>query len=257
MLGVLPRLQPGGRPVIIVNADDWGRSPGETDAAVACYRAGRITSASAMVFMEDSARASELARETGIDVGLHINLTQRFSGEVPAGSLADYHDRIAGFLTAHKYAFLIYNPVLRKLFRYVYQAQVDEFVRLYGRAPSHLDGHHHQHLCTNMLVDGVIPGGAKVRRNFHFWPDEKGLMNRTYRRVADAWLARRYKLTDFFFALSYCLRSDQMARVAELARTTTVEVMTHPVDPIERDYLMSDRYLSAINGLERGTYSNL
>jgi hypothetical protein len=48
-----------------------------------------------------------------------------------------------------------------------------------------------------------------------------------------------------------------MARVVELARTTTVEIMTHPVNPIERDYLMSDRYLSAIEGLERGTYSNL
>jgi hypothetical protein len=48
-----------------------------------------------------------------------------------------------------------------------------------------------------------------------------------------------------------------MARVAELARTNTVELMTHPVDPVERDYLMSDRYLSAIGGLERGTYSSL
>jgi len=243
--------------VIIVNADDWGRSPSETDTALACYKEERITSVSAMVFMEDSARASELAKETGIDVGLHLNLTQRFSGEVRLGSLTDYHDRIAGFLTAHKYAFLIYNPALRKLLCYVYQAQVDEFIRLYGRAPSHLDGHHHQHLCTNMLVDGVIPAGAKVRRSFHFWPGEKGLVNRTYRRLVDGWLARRYGLTDFFFALPHCLRGDRMARVVELARTATVEIMTHPVNPIERDYLMSDSYLSAIEGLERGTYSNL
>src|SRR5262245_20060466 len=119
------------RSMIIVNADDWGRSPMETDAALACYRKERITSISAMVFMEDSVRASELAKEAGIDAGLHINLTQRFSGEVPLRSFADCHERIAGFLSAHKYAFLIYHPALRKQFRYVYQSQIDEFIRLY------------------------------------------------------------------------------------------------------------------------------
>jgi predicted glycoside hydrolase/deacetylase ChbG (UPF0249 family) len=241
--------------VIIVNADDWGRSSRETDAALACYKAARITSVSAMVFMEDSARAAELAMQMGMDVGLHINLTQRFSGDVHLKMLAEYHNRIAGFLGSHRYAFLVYNPALREQFRYVYQAQVDEFTRLYGEAPSHLDGHHHQHLCANMLIGGVIPAGAKVRRSFYFWPGEKGLMNRTYRRLVDGWLARRYRLTDFFFALSQCLRGDRMARVVELARSATVEVMTHPVNPAERAYLMSDGYLSAIDGVEQGTYS--
>jgi predicted glycoside hydrolase/deacetylase ChbG (UPF0249 family) len=243
--------------MIIVNADDWGRSAIETDAALACYRQERITSVSAMVFMEDSVRASDIAKETGIDAGLHINLTQRFSGEPRLPSLAACHERVARFLTAHKYAFLIYNPTLRKQLRFVYQAQVDEFIRLYDREPSHFDGHHHQHLCANMLMDGVIPAGAKVRRNFHFWPGDRGLANRTYRRLVDACLARRYRLTDFFFALSQCLGGDRMARVAELARTRTVELMTHPVDPIERDYLMGDSYLTALHGLGRGTYSKL
>jgi predicted glycoside hydrolase/deacetylase ChbG (UPF0249 family) len=37
--------------MLIVNADDWGRSVAETDSALRCYQAGRITSVSAMVFM--------------------------------------------------------------------------------------------------------------------------------------------------------------------------------------------------------------
>src|SRR5437868_14435949 len=40
-----------------LNADDWGRSGAETDAALRCYKGGRITSVSAMVFMQDSERA--------------------------------------------------------------------------------------------------------------------------------------------------------------------------------------------------------
>jgi predicted glycoside hydrolase/deacetylase ChbG (UPF0249 family) len=37
--------------MLIINADDFGRSTVETDAILGCYKAGRITSVSAMVFM--------------------------------------------------------------------------------------------------------------------------------------------------------------------------------------------------------------
>lgn len=246
-----------GASMIIINADDWGRSRTETDATLSCYREGRITSVSAMVFMEDSQRAADLAKEAGIDVGLHLNLTEQFSGEVPVRLLRECHDCIIRFLNLHKYAFLIYNPSLRQEFQYIYQAQVDQFIRLYGRLPSHIDGHHHKHLCTNMLLDRVIPEGERVRRNFFFWPDEKGLVNRTYRCLVDLFLARRYRLTDSFFALSQCLQRDRLARVMALAKTTTVEIMTHPANMIERAYLMSDDYLANLDGLEKGTYSLL
>jgi hypothetical protein len=243
--------------VIIVNADDWGRSKEETDAALLCYKQGRITSVSAMVHMKDSCRAAALASEIGIDVGLHLNLTQPFSATLPAGRLEHCHHRVTCFLTGHKYAFLLYNPALRKEFKFTYQAQVDEFVRLYGRLPSHVDGHHHKHLCTNILLDEVIPGGEKVRRSFFFWPEEKSWLNRTYRHFVNVLLARKYRLTDFFFALSQCTHTDRLSRVMGLARTATVELMAHPVDPIERALLLGDTYLAYFNGLEKGTYSSL
>ncbi len=171
--------------------------------------------------------------------------------------LRDYQERIVRYLGLGKYAFLIYNPALRRQFQYVYDAQVDQFMQLYGRAPSHIDGHHHMHLCTNMLLDGVIPAGEKIRRNFYFWPEEKGLSNRTYRRLVDLLLARRYRLTDFFFALSQSLRGDRMARVMALAGTASVEMMTHPANAEEHAYLMSDEYVRCLDGLEKGTYSTL
>ncbi|PYL02866.1 MAG: chitooligosaccharide deacetylase, partial [Verrucomicrobia bacterium] len=65
--------------MLIINADDWGCSVAETDAALRCYKGGRITSVSAMVFMEDSERAAELAKENELDVGLHLNFTDKFT----------------------------------------------------------------------------------------------------------------------------------------------------------------------------------
>src|SRR5205085_10113754 len=127
--------------MLIINADDWGRSVVETDAALRCYKAERITSVSAMVFMKDSARAAALAKEHNIDTGLHLNFTEPFSGGSNADPLSDYHDRIVGFLRSNKYAQLLYNPLLRKAFSYSCRAQIDEFVRLFGTRPSHIDGH--------------------------------------------------------------------------------------------------------------------
>ena len=65
--------------MLIINADDLGRSRAETDAALRCYKAGRITSVSAMVFMSDSERAAEVARENELDVGLHLNFGEPFT----------------------------------------------------------------------------------------------------------------------------------------------------------------------------------
>jgi chitin disaccharide deacetylase len=243
--------------MLIINSDDWGRSVAETDTALSCYKAGRITSVSAMVFMSDSLRAADLAKDEGIDVGLHLNLTQKFDVKSKSTLLVDYHDRIVRYMTSNKYSLLLYNPFLHEQFRYVYEAQAEEFIRIYGKSPSHIDGHHHTHLCTNMLLGKVIPAGNKVRRNFSFWSGEKDLFNRTYRRFIDQYLARRYLVTDYFFSLSQSLQYGRIARISDLAGTATIEVMTHPSAENEYAYLMSDDYLEAFDKLHKAPYSAL
>ena len=239
--------------MLTINADDWGGWIGATDAALACHVNKRITSVTAMVFMEDSERAAELAKENNMDAGLHLNLDFMFTGKVPA-KLAENHGRVARFLARSKYSTLLYNPLLRKQFFYTYNAQVREFERLYGKSPSHVDGHHHQHLCANMLVDGIIPRGQQVRRNFSFWPGEKSVCNRFYRRLVDHWLGRKYRLMDFFFSLEQCLKAKRLDRVADLARAAKVELMTHPEKPAEYAYLMSEDYFELVRGIEVNPY---
>jgi len=243
--------------MLIVNADDWGRSAAETDAAWWCHSRQRITSVTAMVFMRDSKRAAELALEDGLEVGLHLNLSQPFLAAPKGSKLADRQERVCRFINSSRYAFLLYNPALRHDFIDTYWAQADEFLRLYGRPPSHVDGHHHKHLCSNVLLGNVIPSGEKVRRNFFFWPGEKGRINRAYRRLTDHLLSRKYRSTDYFFALSQCLHGDRLARVLDLAKSHTVELMTHPASPPEHDLLMSDDYLAQLTQLKRGSYSSL
>jgi predicted glycoside hydrolase/deacetylase ChbG (UPF0249 family) len=241
--------------MLIINADDWGRSRAETDAALDCHKAGRITSISAMVFMENSDRAAELAHENEMDVGLHLNFTERFTGNHYPVRLGNCQRRIVQFLLRNKYSQLFYNPFLRKEFVYSYETQAAEFARLYSKPPSHVDGHHHMHLCANILLSNMIPVGVKMRRNFSFWPEEKSFVNRTYRSLVDRWLARSYQLPDYFFDLTQCIQEKKLGRVAALAKSSNVELMTHPVVQSEKEYLMSDEFQELLQPLEVGGYA--
>src|SRR5438876_844122 len=98
--------------MLIINADDFGRSAAETDAALKYCREGRVTSVSAMMFMKDSERAAALAKDNELNVGLHINFSEPFTGAGQPPEVAKNHERIVRYLTRNKYAQLIYNPFL-------------------------------------------------------------------------------------------------------------------------------------------------
>jgi chitin disaccharide deacetylase len=242
--------------MLIVNADDWGRSMAETDAALRCFRERRITSVSAMVFMTDSKRAAKLAKDYHLDdVGLHLNFSEEFTDPSCPEALKDHHRRIVRFLRRNKYAQLVYNPFLGNAFASSYHAQMEEFVRLFEKSPSHIDGHHHLHLCANFLLSKAMPAGTRVRRNFSFWSGEKSLLNRAYRAVVDRFLARRYELTHYFFDLTQCMEQRKLKRVAALAESSNVELMTHPIVNEEEKYLMSDEFRAILQRLEIGGYA--
>jgi len=240
------RLQPHSRLVLIINADDWGRSRAETNAALACHEKAKITSVSAMVFMKDSERAAEVAKANDIEAGLHLNFDELFTARNYPPRLAECHDRTRRHLISNKYAQLLYNPFLRREFSYSYQTQVEEFVRLFDRPPSHIDGHHHMHLCANVLLSNIIPAGTKMRPNFSFWPGEKSWLNRTYRRLIDRRLARRFQLPDYFFDLTQCVQENKLDRVAALA---------HPVVQSESEFLISHEFQVILENLEVGSYA--
>ena len=243
--------------MLIVNADDLGRLPLATDRILACHADRRITSTSAMVFMVDSERAAQLALASGLETGLHLNFSESFSAPAVPPPVREDHDRIRRFLTAGKYALLFYHPFLRQRFQRLLAAQYAEFKRLYGREPAHWDGHQHLHLASNLLLENLLPAGTRVRRSFSFRPGEKSKINRLYRAAVDRRLARRHRLTDYFFALAQQLGPHRLEQVLQLARDANVELMTHPQVQNEYDFLMSDNYGRAVAGVQLAGYEAL
>jgi len=239
-----------GAGLLIVNADDWGRDHATTDDIARCALRQRVSSVSAMVFMEDSERAAGIARESGIDAGLHLNLTTPFSALNCPALLAQRQREISECVRRYSFSRIIFHPWMARSFKYVVECQLDEFRRLYGVSPERIDGHHHMHLCSNVVFGGLLPAGIVVRRNFSFLSGEKNIFNRSYRKFVDSVLAKRHGMTDFFFSLPPFAPRTRLERIFSLAKTYTVEVETHPADPGEFAFLMGDEFLKLSENVE-------
>lgn len=117
------------RRCVIVNADDFGLSEGTNAGIIAAHERGIVTSASLMVRQPAVAAAADWARaHPAMGVGLHLDLgewTLRDGEWVRASEVVAVEDRAA-----------VAAEVRR---------QLATFLRLMGRAPTHLDSHQHVH----------------------------------------------------------------------------------------------------------------
>jgi len=242
--------------MLIVNADDLGRNITATDNILCCHARRRVSSASAMMFMADSERAAELAQRAGLDTGLHVNYSELFTGAAPPSLLDDQRSTIR-FLKSARPALILYNPFLTRQFRDLFAAQYAEYIRLYGRAPAHIDGHQHMHLASNVLLQRLVPNGALVRRNFSFASGEKSGLNRWYRAKVDRLLASRHTISDYFFAIQHLLATDRLDHAIALARDSSVEIMVHPEDEDDLQFLLSDRFSRALGDAPLSPYTAL
>ena len=242
--------EPAQGGVLIVNADDWGQDRETTDRILDCVLRGAVSSVSAMVFMNDSERAAEVAQEQEVDAGLHVNFTTPFSGPGVAAPLREHQRRVATFLRRNRFARVLFHPGLAGSFEYVVKAQREEFVRLYGCEPARLDGHHHMHLCANVLVAKLLPEGTIVRRNFSFLAGEKGLCNRLYRGGVDRIVGRRHRLTDFYFSIQPLEPPSHLVRKCSLASKFAVEMGAHPYNPQEHRFLAGGEIFRYTGGVQ-------
>lgn len=108
--------------LLIINADDFGLSPGVNQGIIDAHTAGVVTSTSLMVLAPAASQAAALAREhPELSVGLH------FVEDVGA-DLDDPAQAARAFA-----------------------AQLDRFRALAGRDPTHVDSHHHVHSTEQRL----------------------------------------------------------------------------------------------------------
>lgn len=114
---------------LVVNADDFGLSPGVNRGIIEAHVNGIVTSASAMTRWPAARQAARLAGDhPNLGLGLHVDLGEwacRGDTWLPLYEVVQMNDAQA---------------VEREI-----REQLAQFRRLFGRDPDHLDSHQHVH----------------------------------------------------------------------------------------------------------------
>jgi predicted glycoside hydrolase/deacetylase ChbG (UPF0249 family) len=129
--------------LLIVNADDFGYATGVNRGIVDCHVRGIVTSTSLMVTGHAVTEAVELANEhSALSIGLHWDVWGEDEREF------DLDDETA--------------------IRDEFERQLEEFQRLLGRMPTHVDTHRHAHRkwggrLMPLFTELVAPLGVPLR----------------------------------------------------------------------------------------------
>jgi predicted glycoside hydrolase/deacetylase ChbG (UPF0249 family) len=137
---------------LIVNADDYGLTPGVSAGILLAHRVGIVSSTTVLVTAAIDRDQAARARDSGLGIGLHVNVT--LGRPLTRGrSLVDRQGR---FLRDPQLA--VARASARDVEAEV-SAQVEKFESLFGRRPTHLDTHHH--VGRHPPVAGVILATAR------------------------------------------------------------------------------------------------
>lgn len=268
---------------LIVNADDFGRSPSINEAVARAHRDGILTSASLMVNEPACAEAVALARQhPRLGVGLHLTLL--------CGRAALPHERIPGL--ANERGEFSDNPVavgwryfarrgLREQLRQEIHAQFARF-RETGLPLDHVNGHLHLHLhpaVLPLLLESAAALGVRDMRLTRepFWMDAflaRG--RRLYRSLHAAiyfllsWRARRgfrrqnIRHTQRVFGLLEDSRVDEayLLKLLPVLPAGDSELYSHPsLDKFKHEFdaLISPRVKEQVRqlGIELIRYQDL
>lgn len=124
---------------LIVNADDYGLTGGVSRGILEAHRRGIVTSTTLLVNRPVDRGLIDELKASGMGVGLHMNLTLG-PPVAPAKRVASLVDGEGRFVRDAREAA---QRAHKDEARIELGMQIDEFRKIMGRFPTHLDSHHH------------------------------------------------------------------------------------------------------------------
>ena len=212
---------------LIVNADDLGISARRNAGILEAHLRGIVTSSSLMARGPAGADAlTRLKSAPGLDIGLHLNLSEGEPGLPGHKTLVDSSGRFLGKVEARRRAREgLFDPseIERET------ASQIETLRAAGLAVSHLDGHQHLHLYGS-VAEAVARTAARLDVRWIRLPAD----TEEYRKLCPvaAGCFRQYGLAspDHFAgsALSGRLDFDSLIETIRGLHEGVTELMVHP-----------------------------
>jgi chitin disaccharide deacetylase len=280
-----------GRRAVIINGDDFGRSPEINAAIIRAHRDGVLTSASLMVAEPASDEAIELAKDNpSLDVGLHLVVCTGRS-VLPPSKIAPLVDSRGHFTNNSVAGGLKYflNRRLREKLAAEIRAQVENHLKRVGYL-NHIDGHLNFHVHP-VIADLTLEVAAEYRVPCIRLPREPALTTISVardhlpRKLIDSAIfrslsrrtrkrahSRGIRSTDWLFGLHQTgfVTEDYVLAIIDRLRPGVTEIYFHPAMDVggvppsaasqrETEILVSPRVREALasRGVELTNYAAL
>lgn len=236
---------PGGTKYVIINADDFGFSPGVTEGILRAHGQGVLTSTTVMANMPYAAEAVQrLAAVPDLGVGVHLNASQGPALSAAGRALAG-PDGIMNRTATGVIAACIRHPSLLQAVEAEFDAQI-RWVLDHGIVPTHLDSHRHSHafcpifarvvrLARRYSIPFVRWHGEHLPRGGRPWPAAPAKQRRIARILnvlgwANTFIAPQLRGTLGTWGIAHTGAIDAafLVRCAQAAPPGVTEIMTHP-----------------------------
>ena len=141
---------------LIMKADDFGRTPGVSSGIRYAHQNGIVTSTSALMTRAGIADDLKLAQEECplLEIGVHLIITSGPS-LLPYEQIPSLTGGTPGFRGLEELTEDLSNIVLEQVMA-EWTAQVERYVNITGKAPGHLDSHHHFSYFREDLFEGMV-----------------------------------------------------------------------------------------------------
>lgn len=200
---------------IVVNADDMGYMESVTKGIIYGYKEGIVSSSTVMMNMPYSAEVPELIKDIDIPLGVHLTLT---CGR-PLTVCPSLTDENGDF---NKYRVFYSKRVDPQEAYNEFKAQIEKFIEVFHRQPTHLDSHQGCHDGVSVLIKDHPEMAANHNTQEIFemalkLAEEYNLPNRRH---------CQYTWTDAFYGENATV--DTLIKTIEENQDKDLEFMVHP-----------------------------
>jgi len=141
---------------LIINADDYGRTPDISRGIRDAHLRGMVTSSTVMMNMPATANEIKVALKETPDLGLGVHLVLTAGKPLlPSDSISSLTTTLGTFHKVDQFVRLAKYLNLDQV-RAEWRAQIEAFIAGSGRKPTHLDSHHHSSYFTPGLFKSML-----------------------------------------------------------------------------------------------------
>jgi predicted glycoside hydrolase/deacetylase ChbG (UPF0249 family) len=216
---------------LIINSDDYGRTPEISRGIREAHLRGVVTSTTCMMNIPTTANDVMIALKETPDLGMGVHLVLTMGRPISmTESVPSIVDEDGNFFK--------YTPLIEHLMslnmdevKQEWRAQIEAFFKAVGRKPTHLDSHHHSSYFSPQLFHGMLELAKEYDCAIRFpFNDVSSELEETYKQVPDLIQEFNPRRPDVCFVNFYdenATKEDLLNIIGNISDGTS-EIMCHP-----------------------------